>query len=198
MRRNQGDHLKWDEVKAGIIEFIISSDGPVLEPEIREFLVREYEIKDIGNMKKHLRDLQYRPYSCINKIPGKPGFANSWDIIHVKNLKNVRIHFPEIRLNTYDKSLNIISDHLGFNQGTPYADEYRRQLSISVSFFDMCLKGEVETLYTKPDEICKLSKGATYWRSLLPTINPIHKLYIKFMEGILKNSNIGWMLIMNI
>ncbi len=33
MRRNQGDHLKWNEVKVGIIEFIISSNGPVPVPE---------------------------------------------------------------------------------------------------------------------------------------------------------------------
>ena len=73
MRRNQGDHLKWNEVKTGIIEFIISSDGPVPEPEIRDILARKYEIKNIGTMKKHLKDLQHRPYSCIEKIPAKSG-----------------------------------------------------------------------------------------------------------------------------
>ena len=52
MRRSQGDHLKWNEAKAGILEFIISSDGPVPEPEIREFLAREYRDKRSREHKK--------------------------------------------------------------------------------------------------------------------------------------------------
>jgi hypothetical protein len=65
MRRNKGDHLKWNEVKAGITEFIIRSEGAVPEPKIRKFLVREYEITNPGTRKEHLKDLQHRSYACI-------------------------------------------------------------------------------------------------------------------------------------
>ncbi len=190
MLRSHGDHLKWNEVKAGIIEFIISSDGAVPEPKIREFLAREYDIKDYGNIKKHLKDLQYRPYSSIEKIQGKPGLANRWDIKRIENLKNIRIHFPEIRLNRYKKSLNMISDQLAWIPGALNANRFFIQLYLSVSFFDMCLKNEVGTLYAKADEIYKMSLSGTFWTHLLPIASPTSKLYTEFMKRILANPNI--------
>jgi hypothetical protein len=196
MRRNQGDHLKWNEVKAGIIEFIIRSDGAIPEPEIRKFLARKYEIKNLGTLKKHLKDLQYRPYSCIVKIQGKSGLANKWDIKKIEHLKNIRIHFPEMRLNGYKKSLNIIIVERSFNSKTPNANRFRIQLLISVSFFDMCLKSEIETLYSKADEIRKFSRNASIWRSLGSAKNKTNKLYTEFMKRILTNPNI-WLDVYN-
>ena len=205
MRRNQGDHLKWNEVKAGIIEFIISSDGPVPEPEIREFLGEKYKIIDQGNIKKHLRDLQYHPYSCIDKLLTKPGFANLWDTKRIKNLSNIMLHFPDIRLNKYKKSLDIILYRHGLHQGDPYDDyileapihkKYRIQLFLSLSFFNMCLTNDLETLYAKVDEICKLSPGATYWRDQLPVEKPTNKPYFEFMKRLLENPNI-WLDVYN-
>jgi hypothetical protein len=67
---------------------------------------------------------------------------------------------------------------------------------LSVSFFDMCLKTEVETLYSKADEIYKLSRGGAYWRELSPAKNPINKLYTEFMKMILANPNI-WLDVYN-
>jgi hypothetical protein len=190
MRRNKGEHLKWNEVKAGIIEFIIRSNGAVPEPEIRKFLAREYEVKNLGSLKRHLKDLQYRPYSCIAKIQGKSGLANKWNITKIEHLKNIRINFPEMRLNRYKKSLNIIIRERSFNSKTPNANRFRVQLLISVSFFDMCLKSEIETLYTKADEIRKLSRDASIWRSLRSAKNQTNKLYTEFMKRISTNPNI--------
>src|SRR5665647_1687162 len=157
MGRNQGEHLRRNEVKAGIIEFIISSKGAVPEPEIRKYLGKKYEIEDQGNIKNHLRDLQRRPYSCIEKIPPKPGFANKWDIKKIENLRNIRLHFPEIRLNIYEKSLNIVIEERDYNSGTPNANRFRVQLFLSVSFFDMCLK---TTLKLYMPKLMKLASSA--------------------------------------
>lgn len=189
MRRNTGDHLKWNEVKTGIIEFIIRSDGAIPEPEIRKFLAREYEIKNLGTIKKHLKDLQHRPYSCIEKIPGKKGYANRWDIKRIEQLKNIRLTFPRIRLNIYEKALNIISKKRNFNQSNPKAERLHTQILFSASFFDVCLNNDIETLYAKADEICTLSRGATPWRYLPIPKNSTKTLYTKFMK-ILANPNI--------
>ena len=190
MRRNQGDHLKWNEVKAGIIKFIVSSHGPVPEPEIRDFLGEKYKITDQGNIKKHLRDLQYHPYSCIEKIPPKPGFANRWDIKKIENLKNIRLHFPEIRLNIYEKPLKIIIFERRFFPRSTCTSRFPIQLLRSVSFFDICLKYEIETLCTKADEILTLSRSAANWKSALTIKAPTYKLYNRFMKKILKKPNI--------
>ena len=189
MRRNRGDHLKWDEVKAGIITFIIRSDGAVPEPGIRKFLAREYEIKNIGTIKKHLKDLQHRPYSCIEKIPGKSGVANRWDIKRVGNLKNIRLRFPEICLNIYPKSLNIIGKRRDFNQSNPKAKRFHTQFFSSSSFFDLCLNNDIETLYAKAEEICTLSRGVTSWRYLPAPKSSTNIFYTKLMD-ILTNPNI--------
>ncbi len=152
----------------------------------------KYKIRDQGNIKKHLRDLQYHPYSCIDKIPTRKGYANKWDIKRIENLKNIRLHFPEIQLNIHKKSLYIISRHRGFDLGIPYANMYQIQLFLSSSFFDICLKNVVETLYTKADEICRLSKGARVWRHMLPIKESTNKFYTEFMKKILTNSN-SWL-----
>ena len=190
MRRNQGDHLKWNEVKAGIIEFIISNNGPVPEPEIRDFLGEKYKIKDQGNIKKHLRDLQYHPYSCIEKIPGKKGYANRWDIKQIENLKNIRLHFPEIRLNIHTKSVQIILYERRGTTRLTCGAKLPIKLNLSVSFFDICLKYEIETLCTKADEILTLSRSAALWKKALTTQAPTYKLYNRFMKIILKKPNI--------
>jgi len=194
MGRNQGEHLRRNEVKAGIIEFIISSKGAVPEPEIRKYLGKKYEIEDQGNIKNHLRDLQRRPYSCIEKIPPKPGFANKWDIKKIENLRNIRLHFPEIRLNIYEKSLNIVIEERDYNSGTPNANRFRVQLFLSVSFFDMCLKNNIETLYAKADEIGQFCKGSGKGQLLQLAKNTNNKVYTEFLERILTNPNV-WLVI---
>lgn len=187
MRRNQGDHLKWHEVKAGIIKFIINRNGAVPEPKIRDFLGEKYGIKDQGNIKKHLSDLQHRPYSCIEKIKPKPGFANKWNIKTIENLKNIRLHFPEIQLTKYDKSLNILIREL-----LPYYDilnehEFRVHMFLSISFFDICLKNDYTTLYDKYERACQLSEGFDEVQRVQKYINEI---YTECVKDIFINPNI--------
>lgn len=194
MGRNQGDHLKWNEVKAGIVRFVISSDEAVPEPDIREFLRNEYKITDPGNIKKHLSDLQHRPYSCIEKIPPKQrGFANKWDIKNIENLRNIRSYFPEIQLTIYEKSLNIILKEHPHYANSLAEIGFRARLVQSPSFFDECLKTNAEILGIKAYEIYRFNKGFDKTRIIRKLFNEV---YIECRNIILKDSNI-WLIVCN-
>lgn len=172
MARRQGDHLRRNEVKAGIIELIIGRGGAVREPEIRELLEKKYKIVDQGNIKKHFRDLQYS--SCIVKIPAKPGFANFWDVKKIENLRNIRLKFPEIQLNKYEKCLNIVLNETDYFVGSSNANRFLNQLILSTSFFDMCIKTDMETLYDKTYEIYRLGEGYDEDQRIKKQINDVY------------------------
>lgn len=159
MKRHHGDHLKWKEVKTSIIEFVISRTEAVLEPDIRDFLEKEYGIRDQGNIKTHLKELQYKPYACIEKIPGKPGLANKWDIKTLENLKNIMHSFPKIRLNKYGKSLNIILKESNYEIKTFNGFKYYIRLLLSTSFFNLCIENDIETLQYRAWEVYLEDKG---------------------------------------
>lgn len=154
MSRKKGDHLKRNEVKAGIIESVISQNGAVSEPKLREILEKKYGIIDQGNIKKHLKDL--KGSSCIVKMPAKPGFANNWDLKRIENLKNIRLNFPEIPLNKYEKSINIIIfNKFNFALGSMRAKKAFVQLSLSASYFDNCLDTDIEKLCARAPKLYK-------------------------------------------
>ena len=158
MTKSNGVHLKWHEVKAGIIKFIISSKGAVREPDIRERLRKDYDIVDQGNIKTHLRDLQHR-FHCIEKIsPKKPGDANEWELRRIEHVINIRSNFPDIQLKTYDKALNIVHKRFfPLHPDSPMTNKFRVQLLLSDSFFDMCTKTDPETVYDRAYELYKHS-----------------------------------------
>jgi len=182
MSRKKGDHLKRNEVKAGIIESIISKNGAVSEPKLREILEKKYGIIDQGNTKKHLKDL--KDSSCIVKIPAKPGFANNWDIKKIENLKNIRLNFPEIPLNKYEKSINIIIfNKFNFAIGSMRAKKAFVQLSLSDSYFDNCLDTDIETLC---DRAPQLYQSDEYFSMERRIEGLTHEVYPECMKRIQK------------
>jgi len=182
MSRRKGDHLKRNEVKAGIIESIISKNGAVSEPKLREILGKKYGIIDQGNTKKHLKDL--KDSSCIVKIPAKPGFANNWDIKKIENLTNIRLNFPEIPLNKYEKSINIIIfNKFNFAIGSMRAKKAFVQLSLSDSYFDKCLDTDIETLCARAPKLYQLREFSSIERQIEGLA---HEAYPECMERIQK------------
>lgn len=151
-------HFNWNEVKTSAIEFVLENNGSVGEPVIREYLKKKYNGIDQGTVNRHLHDLQ--KLVCIELTPPskKTTRANMWDITKLKNLRNIRLHFAEIQLNTYIKSVNIFLETY-YNPGTPFANNFRNQLFLSFSFFDMCIKTDIKTLEAKFDEIYQLGDG---------------------------------------
>lgn len=191
-KRVQGEHLERYKVKIAIIDLLLRNLEAVLEPDIREFLRKKYNINDQGNIKKHLKDLQTLPYCCIEKTPPKRGFANRWDIKTVENLKKIRLHFPEIPLNKYQKFMNIFFKEHYFDVGFfTYPDEFRTQLLLSPSFLDMCIKTDMQTLYQRVYEIDQIGEGFDKHQRIKEYSNDV---YTECMKSIPVNSNI-WLTI---
>jgi hypothetical protein len=119
--------------------------------------------------------------NCIEKIPRKPGSNNKWKIEELKNLRNIRKHYPEIQLNKYEKSLNIILEKLIIKEypciDFKHAQELLIQLSHSIRFFDKCLKTSFTTLYDNVEDIYKLGRLANISEvSQIMLMNPISNL----------------------
>jgi hypothetical protein len=202
-KRAQGDHLERNEVKKGIIVYILGHNYPVPEPELREHLDKKYSIRDVTNIKKHLKDLQKKPYSCIKKIVPKPGYSNKWDIDSIEQLRKIRKEFPEIDLTFYEKALNItLAQFMNLND-TLIEDNFRFFLGMSKTFFDMCIFTDKETLYerwlnlylltdegnayyekVKKDEITKEELLQEYPVVVLPVVAFKHCIYQDILLGL--------------
>lgn len=182
MGRSQGDHLNPRETKMAIIGFILKNDKAVPEPEIRDFLTKNYGMTDQGNIREHLKNL--KDSNCVEKIlPKKSGLANKWEIKKIENLQEIRVKYPNIQLNKYDKALNIILEEQVRKGGLLHVDAtnaqgLRVQLFLSVSFFDMCLKNDIETLYDKACEIYKLGEGFSEDKHIENCISEFYTKYI--------------------
>jgi hypothetical protein len=139
MPKKQGDRLNVGEVKSSILKFILKNEKLVGEPAIREFLLKRYNIMDQGNINRHLHDLQ--KLDCIELIPPeKKGLRNYWDIKKLKNLRNIKQQFPEIRLNDYEKSIKIVlKEHEHFENSPDWLSFYLKLL-LSASFFNTSIE----------------------------------------------------------
>lgn len=152
-------HFNVGEVKSGIIEFILGHKGRIGEPLIRKSLQGKYNGIDQGTINRHLHDLQ--KLGCLDWIPPsiKTTRANRWNITTLKQLENIRQHFPDIQLNRYERSLDIVSRyHLRYISPARYMI-FRVQLLLSTSFFDLCIKNDTETFFAKASEIYLFGKG---------------------------------------
>lgn len=139
MPKKQGDRLNVGEVKSSVLKFIMGNEGPVGEPAIRDFLLKKYDVMDQGNINRHLHDLQ--KLNCIELIPPeKKGLRNYWDVNKLKNLRTIKHEFPEVRLNDYEKSINIVLRDLEYFESTPQWLNYYLKLLLSTSFFNTCIE----------------------------------------------------------
>lgn len=139
--------MKHNEVKSGIIEFILENDAQVSEPEIRDILKERYNVIDQSTINKHLHLL--RDLKCIEQMPKKKGYRNHWDISKKENLRNIHHEFPKLRLNEYKKALGIVTQ-------PAYNHRFRLNwrklyvlMLISPSLFYLYLKMEDNMLFIK-------------------------------------------------
>lgn len=58
----------------------------------------------------------------------------------IENLRNIRHEFPEIRLNTYEKTINIVLRELEYFDNNPDWLIYYIKLYLSASFFNTCIE----------------------------------------------------------
>ena len=174
------------EVKSGIIELILEHKGRIEEPFIRSSLQEKYDGIDQGTVNRHLHNLQ--KLSCLDLIPPskKTTRSNRWNITTLKQLEKIKYHFPNIGLNRYEKSLDIVSRyHLRYISPAHYII-FRVQLLLSTSFCDLCIKNDTETFYAKAAEIYRFGKG---FEDDLLIQNYIDDIYAKLTNAIFKNTN---------
>jgi hypothetical protein len=179
-------HFNMGEVKSEIIELILRHTGRIREPFIRNSLQEKYDGIDQGTVNRHLHDLQ--KLGCLDFTPPSKETtrSNRWNIVTLKQLENIRQHFPDIQLNRYEKSLDIISRyHLRYiNQALNII--FRVQLLLSTSLFDLCIKNDTESLLDKASEIYRFGEG---FEEYLLIQSQIDDIYAKLTNTILKNTN---------
>jgi hypothetical protein len=153
-KRCQGQHLKKNEVKTEIIQYILKNDNLILEPDLRDHLKNMFGISDIKTMKNHFKDLQ--KLQCIKKITNS-GKENEWRIDSIKHLYNIKKSFEEIELYRYKRAVEIIANKFTNSEvitvlnsiSSPEKSSFRAYLKLSPTFFDMCMVTDIETLYNR-------------------------------------------------
>jgi hypothetical protein len=153
-KRCQGQHLRKNEVKTEILRYILHSDKPVLEPDLRDHLKNVFATSDMKTMKVHFQDLQ--KLHCIRKIANS-GKENEWRIDSINNLANIKENFEEIELYRYKRAIEIIVNKFTISKeisvlnsiSSPDKVDLRAYLKLSPTFFDICMFTDIETLYTR-------------------------------------------------
>ena len=153
-------HFDLNETKTDIIKFIIKS-GPVSEPDISKFIDEKYGGFDRATVNKHLNKLD--GIGCIEKVSSvKKSRLNYWDVKTLKNLKNIRSNFSEIRLNEYEKVLAIVLHGNGYTIKELVGLQIYMRLFLSPSFFNMCLDTDFETMCLRSWKIYQQNKGVNF------------------------------------
>ena len=179
-------HFNVGEVKSEIIEFIIGHKGLIGEPFIRRSLQKKFNKIDQGTINRHLHELH--KLGCLKLIPPskKTTRSNRWNITALKELESIRQHFPNIELNRYEKSLDIVSRYHLHLINPVRVIIFRVQLLLSISFFDLCIKNDTETFYAKASDIYKFGKG---FEDDVLIQNYTDNIYAKWTNTIFKNIN---------
>jgi hypothetical protein len=179
-------HFNVGEVKSEIIELILRHKGLIKEPFIRKNLQEKYDGIDQGTVNRHLHDLHN--LGCLDFIPPskKTTRANRWNITTLKQLESTRQHFPDVELNRYEKSLDIVTRH-HLHYINPARDViFRVQLLLSTSLFNLCIKNDTKTLFNKASEIYRFGKG---FEDEMLIQSHIDDIYAKLINTIFKNIN---------
>lgn len=179
MARKEGD-ISQNGVKPDIIKFILENNGQVEEPQIREHLKKKNKKVNQGNVNRHLHELRDE-FNCIELKTIKKGRRtyNLWDITKLESLKNIQIYFKNIELNKYEKSLMIILNETGHFITSLTGLQFYIRLFLSASFFDMCIKTNIEKLFSRAWKIYLCDKGFGEDLHIKYLLNEFYTLYIK-------------------
>jgi Fe2+ or Zn2+ uptake regulation protein len=178
MVKKQGDHLKQSETKSYLLQYILEKNVSVSEPDIRHYLKQKYDLIDQSTINRHLHDLEDE--GCIKLIPpDKKGLRNKWDITKPKHLENISDKFSEIQLNKYEKSKIIILHEYGYDIKSLTGLQFYIRLLLSASFFDMCIKTNIETIFSRAWKIYLYDKGFGDNQRIKELLNEFYILYIK-------------------
>lgn len=145
-------HFRVGETKSKILEFILESNGPVAEPNIRAYLSENFNDITQSTINKHLNYLKEN--GCIERFSpiNKTRFLY-WDVISFDQLKKIRSEFKDIKLNNYEKSITIVLNNNGYEVKELIGFLKYIQLLLSNSFFNACLDMDMEVLFSRVGRI---------------------------------------------
>ena len=148
MTKKAGERLKIGEVKAAIISHMLRNNGSISEPEMRKYLLETLEIKNQGTVNDHLHKLE--DLNCIELVTSdRKSRSNFWNITKINHLKNIRHEFPDIRINSYEKSIMIIFNERGYSLNKIENLDFYIKLLLSISLFDAFLDSDINELIYK-------------------------------------------------
>ena len=152
MTKKAGERLKIGEVKAAIISHMLRNNGSISEPEMRKYLLETLEIKNQGTVNDHLHKLE--DLNCIELVTSdRKSRSNFWNITKINHLKNIRHEFPDIRINSYEKSIMIIFNERGYSLNKIENLDFYIKLLLSISLFDAFLDSDINELIYKSEQI---------------------------------------------
>lgn len=178
MAKKQGEKLKVGEVKTAIILYILENKESVSEPNIRKHLREEFGVQNQGTINDHLHKLE--DIKCIESvIPNRSSRSNFWDITKLENLKNIRHKFPEIKINSYEKSIMVIFNERGYSLNKIENLDFYIKLFLSTSLFDAFLDADIHELMYKAKKIYLRGEGYIKTKNYEYCVNKFFKLYEK-------------------
>lgn len=161
-----------------MVSFILGFNGPVGEPTIREYLQKKYDSIDQGLINRHLHKIE--SLGCIGLVsPGKKTRSNFWDVKSRKQLQNISHEFPELLLNTYEKSVDIVIRGLDVHKNSTHYIYTFLRLTLSPAFFNACLNSNIELLHSRALEVFKDDKGLKNEILIDKLLNKCNTLYFK-------------------
>jgi hypothetical protein len=158
MTKKAGERLQIGEAKTAIILYLLKNKEYVSEPDIRKYLFGELDLKNQGTINGHLRALL--KLECIESVTQGPNKnTNYWNITSIKSLKRIRHEFPDIHINSYEKSIMILFNERGYNIKKMENLDFYIKLLLSVSLFDAFLDNDINELLTKASKIYLRDEG---------------------------------------
>lgn len=136
-RRKRG---RTGEVKGSIIEYILSLGSPVEETYLIEHLKKKHGITERKNIVKHLIDLCGQ--GCIK---GKT--KDRWYINNIKQIGNIYKLYPELKLTSHEKVLDLIANEHAPNPQSYHRHRIKEGILSSTTFFELLLYSSKEEMH---------------------------------------------------
>jgi hypothetical protein len=154
MSTERKHHFEWNEIKIRIIDFILRAECPVSEPDVRDFLKKDYGEFSRSTTNKHLKAIN--DLDCIEQVKPENKSKFKFYDIEFKNLKNIKEKFSDIQLSDYTKAKNMIIIKKFPCIGPRYEKKYFIYMSLFPSLFYTFLTYDFELMVDKAFELWKI------------------------------------------